>query len=62
MQGRCAFMYGVNAGAAIAREAGMTLFASAPVVASSVDAWRLGSIWVDVPTVVAAAAAKRGGV
>ena len=60
MQGRCAFTYSINAGAATAREAGMTLYASAPMTADA-NAWRLGSIWVDAPTVLAAAAAKRGG-
>jgi len=59
MQGRCAFTYSISAGAATAREAGMTLYASAPMTADA-NAWRLGSIWVDAPTVLAAAAAKRG--
>ena len=58
MQGRAAFTYGINVGAESAA-AGMNLFASAPITASRVDAWHMNSIWVDVPTVLAAAAAKR---
>ena len=53
MQGRVAFTADINAGAE-AREAGMTLFASAPVTAASVEAWHLPSIWVDAPAVLAA--------
>jgi len=43
----------VNAGAE-AREAGMTLFASAPVTAARVDAWHVNPIWVSAGDVLGA--------
>jgi len=56
MQGRLAFTYGVNPGAERA-EAGATLFASAPLQVASASVWHMNPIWVETPTVLAAAAA-----
>jgi hypothetical protein len=57
MQGRVAFTADVNAGAE-AREAGMTLFASAPVTAARVDAWHVNPIWVSAGEVLGARGAE----
>lgn len=53
MQGRLAFTVPITSGGGAA---GMTLFAQAPgagVVASSVNVWHMGSIWVSPPEVLA---------
>ena len=52
MEGRLAFTYDINTGAE-AGAAGMTLFASAAMSATSVEAYHMNPIWVDAPSVLA---------
>ena len=51
MQGRLAFTYGINTGTESG--AGMTLFASAPMTATNVNAWHMNSIWTSAEDVLA---------